>query len=103
MADVVPMQLLVSIREDGGPPELRPSDMRTFLPECRKDLEPKCQKTETILDLVGQNLLSLAPIPEGMQEAADNQVVSKGVQVSRRTNAERLKLKECLLEGKGDI
>ena len=55
------------------------------------------------MDLVGQNLRSLAPIPEGMQEAADNQVVSKGVQVSRRTNAERLKLKECLLEGKGDI
>lgn len=54
------------------------------------DLEAKRQKIELISDMVDQNMAVLGPIQEGMQEAADSQVMSKGVELLRRTNLETL-------------
>ena len=49
-----------------------------------------------------QNPEVLGPIQEGIQEAADSQVFSKGVELMRRANLEtfRQQLKDSLLEGK---
>ena len=65
------------------------------------DLEAKRQKIELISDMVDQNMEVLGPLQEGMQEAADSQIMSKGVELLRRTNLETLreKLKTSLLEG----
>ena len=67
-----------------------------------EDLEAKRQKTELISDLVDQNLTVLGPVQEGMQEAANSEVLNKGVEMMRRTNLETLrqKVKDSLLEGK---
>ena len=66
------------------------------------EMRQKRQKTELISDLVDQNLEVLGPIQEGIQEAADSQVFSKGVELMRRANLEtfRQQLKDSLLEGK---
>ena len=66
------------------------------------EMRQKRQKTELISDLVDQNLEVLGPIQEGIQEAADSQVFSKGVELMRRANLEtfRQQLKDPLLEGK---
>ena len=144
MADSVPIQLRMSMREEvleqtvdqdaamaadllreqrDSLPSRKGQGFQIFHPEAAKtldlqskamqhadllardeaaDLEAKRQKTELISDMVDQNLAVLGPIQEGMQEAADSQVQSKGVELLRRTNLETLreKLKASLLEGK---
>ena len=66
------------------------------------EMRQKRQKTELISDLVDQNLEVLGPIQEGIQEAADSQVFSKGVELMRRANLEtfRQQLKDSLLQSK---
>ena len=66
------------------------------------EMRQKRQKTELISDLVDQNLEVLGPIQEGIQEAADSQVFSKGVELMRRANLETFlqQLKDSLLQSK---
>ena len=66
------------------------------------EMRQKRQKTELISDFVDQNLEVLGPIQEGIQEAADSQVFSKGVELMHRANLEtfRQQLKYSLLQSK---
>ena len=66
------------------------------------DEEAKRQKTELVKDAVNLNLQVLSSIQEGLQAVPDSSVLSRGVDLLRRTNLEKLKekMKDSLLEGK---
>ena len=69
--------------------------------EAAMDEEAKRQKKELVEDAVNLNLHVLGPLQEGIQAVPDSSIFSRGVDLLRRTNLEKLreKMKESLLEG----
>ena len=70
--------------------------------EAALDEEAKRQKKELVEDAVNLNLQVLSSLQEGLQAVPDSSVLSRGVDLLRRTNLEKLKekMKDSLLEGK---